>query len=883
MYWIERRAGRSLFTFLMTDKNRYTSLEGYYSKKPEFTSIVAELIPHHWTMNYQGGVWCQAIAPNVNVPKSGFKIHLSSSFYDASAMLNAIVPVLVEKNVTFKFLVDKFSLSFMNSQQCNKGSSGKFITIYPTNQNEFYELIEALKLVTSEFSGPYILSDNRVEGSKVLFYRYGAFIGKNKLNIYGEKEPLMQMPNGEWIKDSRGSFYSLPEGIEDPLKKVEEPFDEVILNNRYKVLGFLADSNKGGVYKALDQITGNHVVIKEVRPFINENEDGTFNSTILLKNEEKALARLSETNLVPKIIEQFDEWDNSFLVIEMLPGTTLGAARANEKFALALKTSPSIDEVKFFYQQILSISETLLTSIKDIHDLGVLLIDISPQNIMFDEEANKLWFIDLEASKIQGDEGINAKIATVGFANIKNVVDGKITEAVDYEAIGNIIYNLIFPVNELFSLNPKAKKPLLETFMAEKGGNKEILDFVLNISSDKNKNDKLLAKAKASLNQDLLLGKSLEVALNDTKYIDFCEKLASTIVKNTQVNNKEFDYRPDYRAFSSGHLSFFHGISGILSVLHKINGELPDELESKFILDLKSLSQQSLAPGLASGSAGLAKLLWQIGLKNNAKTIMLNSKNSKLLSENADLFYGAAGWGLINLSFYSESLDQDFLSLALNAEAKIKDQIKSSSKGLYIEQTDETVFHSLGHGSAGVALFYLQLYKATNCKSHLQTGRELLQFEINHAKQQQGHFCWNRTPDLNVTTPYVQVGSAGIIQVLLRYYEETQDVEYLNYAEKAASYLKGKTSIATGILNGMSGLGEVFIDLYRITKKEEHLLEACRFAERIKQFALVKGEQISFAGEESFRFADDFGAGSSGVAWFFYRLTNLSQGAIYDF
>lgn len=57
------------------------------------------------------------------------------------------------------------------------------------------------------FAGPYILSDKRYEGSRVLFYRYGAVKQRTRVNAAGELEPLFASGNGRVVQDVRRPYF----------------------------------------------------------------------------------------------------------------------------------------------------------------------------------------------------------------------------------------------------------------------------------------------------------------------------------------------------------------------------------------------------------------------------------------------------------------------------------------------------------------------------------------------------------------------------------------------------------------------------------------------------------------------------------------------------
>ena len=77
----------------------------------------------------------------------------------------------------------------MTSKNSGRGASGKFMAIYPSNEEHFTAIIQALDQATAGIAGPYILSDRRYRDNKVLFYRYGGFAPSCTVLVATLREP----------------------------------------------------------------------------------------------------------------------------------------------------------------------------------------------------------------------------------------------------------------------------------------------------------------------------------------------------------------------------------------------------------------------------------------------------------------------------------------------------------------------------------------------------------------------------------------------------------------------------------------------------------------------------------------------------------------------
>ncbi|MCI1923196.1 MAG: hypothetical protein LKJ64_03890 [Lentilactobacillus buchneri] len=136
------------------------------------------------------------------LPNQGWKIHITANISDAQQLLEVVAKILIPKEVSFKFLPDKYSLLMANSKYADRAESGKFITIYPESTKSFLELLDILTKATRKFEeGPYILNDKQWKDSNV-YFRYGGF-KPIYAKVNGSIVPVVKAPDGQWVEDIR--------------------------------------------------------------------------------------------------------------------------------------------------------------------------------------------------------------------------------------------------------------------------------------------------------------------------------------------------------------------------------------------------------------------------------------------------------------------------------------------------------------------------------------------------------------------------------------------------------------------------------------------------------------------------------------------------------
>lgn len=459
-------------TFLIASP-RYFEPMSQYQASSEYLDVLSTLLPNEWKVA-RHDVWLVASAPGLRSPGQGFKIHVSTTAMDARAVLERVVQVCLRSQATFKVAADRRILAMLNAKRCPRGSSGKFMTVYPRDTDHFSELLECLYEATNGFAGPYILSDRRYKDSKVVFYRYGGFIPRRLLLADGTTKLVMEGPGGREIEDQRMPYFSLPEGIVDPFPASHDntyAAEPPTLQNRFQIIKALAFSNSGGVYAALDRESQEQVVVKEARPYTHSWSDGSvsLDAVRLLQREYETLGSLCDLRVFPKPIGLFQEWEHWFLVQEFVGGEPLRTYRAREDVNL-LSYIYEPDEVASFAHVFRKIAQQMIAIVEDVHARGYLLGDISPNNVFVDPSTLGLRLIDVESACRWDDPPAFAAFSSVwrtpGFRDPKRYLGGDLlAPADDWYALGMLLQGLILPLEGMVDLHPEAVPLFLRRFV----------------------------------------------------------------------------------------------------------------------------------------------------------------------------------------------------------------------------------------------------------------------------------------------------------------------------------------------------------------------------------------------------------------------------------
>ncbi len=80
----------------------------------------------------------------------------------------------VARRVPFKFVPGPHLLHLRNAKYAPRDGSGKFVTVYPADEEQLHRVLRELGALLEGFEGPYILTDLRWDEGP-LYVRYGAF------------------------------------------------------------------------------------------------------------------------------------------------------------------------------------------------------------------------------------------------------------------------------------------------------------------------------------------------------------------------------------------------------------------------------------------------------------------------------------------------------------------------------------------------------------------------------------------------------------------------------------------------------------------------------------------------------------------------------------
>ncbi|MBV6696072.1 protein kinase/lanthionine synthetase C family protein [Kitasatospora aureofaciens] len=375
---------------------------------------------------------------------------MSAASAVGEAVLAAVVRVLADDPCTFKFAAGEQRLREINSRNSDRGSAGKFITVYPADDEQFRRLAAALDRATAGLPGPAVLSDRPYRPGSRVHYRYGAFAARAELGNDGEYRSVLRGPGGERVVDVRGASYRAPGWVRDPFAAASAVSGTssasgarrrggVLLAGRYAITSAVRHGTKGGVFLGREAASGTEVVVKQARAHIETDRAGT-DARDALRHEAALLTRLAGRDLAPAAIELIEQDDSVFLVQERIAGQPLGSWVTAR---LRRDGTPDVD-----WTEAEPIARALLDLVSRVHAEGLVLRDLSPGNVMVRPDGT-LRLVDLElaaeAGRPAGSAGTPGyRAPEQGPGRLTVVTDGTCLAdpAADLYALGGLYFLL---------------------------------------------------------------------------------------------------------------------------------------------------------------------------------------------------------------------------------------------------------------------------------------------------------------------------------------------------------------------------------------------------------------------------------------------------------
>ncbi|MER8041412.1 class IV lanthionine synthetase LanL [Streptomyces sp. NPDC094032] len=859
--------------------------------------------------------WCRVAPRSGTGPAQGWKLHVSATAGSAPAVLGKALEVLLRDRSAFKFARSLDQVSALNTRATPRGSSGKFITVYPASDADAARLALDLHTATEGLAGPRILSDQPYAPNSLVHYRYGAFVGRRRLSDQGLMIWYIEDPDGNPVEDKRTGQYTPPAWAVSPFPdsvpvappRTETPRRPVVLGGRFSVREAIRHTNKGGVYRGNDVGTGAPVVIKETRPHVEADASGN-DVRDWLRAEARTLEKLRGTGLAPEPLAMFEHGGHLFLAQEEVPGIPLRNWVA-EQFRDVGGAPYAADA--------LAQAGRLVDLVEAAHAHGCVLRDFTPANVMVRPDG-ELRLIDLELAVLADDDALPTRVGTPGFSPPERLVDAPVSPTGDYYSLGaTLCFVLAGKVPNLLEEEPSTRPAQdrlaewLDACAAPLGLADNLRALILGLMKDDpaerwdparardalresctdttgtrvpSTHARAEAAADARANADTRSGADARTDTIDVAIAGIVEHLVDSM---TPDDDRRL-WPVSTKAGETDACTVQQGAAGVLAVLTRyfeLTGDprLPELISTagRWIVD--RTDTRSARPGLHFGGRGTAWALYDAGravddraLVDHALALALAPQES---TPSHDITHGAAGSGLAAVHLWHRTGDPRFAERVAEAADRLVAAARREPSGVSWPVPAEAVVEEAGkrylgfaHGASGIGCFLLEASAVTKSPEHRELAVAAGELLVTHAVMVDGAAQWPSQAGDVPTAPHWCHGSAGIGSFLARLWRSTGDDRYGDLAVRGTRAVVERASrAAVSQCHGLAGNGDYLLDMAEATGDPAHRASAEQLARLIVSERSHRGSHVVFPNEYG-DVSTGWSDGSSGILAFLLRV-----------
>lgn len=325
----------------------------------------------------------------------GWKLHVSAALPAAPDVLERAMKVLLGHTASFKLAASMRVLEALNEGDAGPSQIGKFITVYPDDDEQAVLLAGELHAATEGLRGPPVLSDRPLVPGSLVHYRYGLF--SDPVESEGQSAGTDQF--------AARPTYSAPGGVEDPFiaNGVSQPDDKGLIAGRYFVTSTLHRSARGAVHLGVDMQVVRDCILKRAWRDARLTPDGV-DARDQLREEAAKLRTLAGKGPWPEVLDVVEDGTDLVMVLERVPGPSL-AALVHGSFGR--KRPPAAEQIATW-------GRNLAQALGAVHENGLVYRDLNPENVIVAEDRT-LSLVDFELAQEPGPVSGFYVAGTPGF------------------------------------------------------------------------------------------------------------------------------------------------------------------------------------------------------------------------------------------------------------------------------------------------------------------------------------------------------------------------------------------------------------------------------------------------------------------------------------
>jgi tRNA A-37 threonylcarbamoyl transferase component Bud32 len=698
-------------------------------------------------------------------PAQGWKIHASATRANAEEIAATVWDYCVPRRIPFKFVPGPHLLHLRNTKYAARDTSGKFVTVYPADEEQLHTVLRELGALLKGFEGPYILTDLRWDDGP-LYVRYGAFARMFVVDERGSLVPAVRDGDGGLVPDRRKPSFQVPEWVTLPAflePQLAARNTTTVGELPYRIEKALHFSNGGGVYAGTDVRDGRKVVLKEGRPHAGLASDGA-DAITRLEREKRALEAVAGTGVVPEVRDWFTLGDHRFLVMDFVEGRPLNAFFAERHPLLAPDPDPAA--VAAYTAWAVRIHRAVERAVEKVHARGIVFNDLHVFNIMVAPDEESVFLIDFEAAAPAEDNGRQV-VAHPGFF----APPDRRGSEVDRYALACLRLALFLPVTTLFVVDRGKAAHLAEVIAQQfpdvpRGFLDEAVAEITRAPSDGGPapdggGTGAPSRVPSAPATRVSVPSAPVTRVEPGDWPHSRDSMVKAILASATPERDDRLFPGDVAQFSDGGgLGLAHGAAGVLYALAATGADRYDEGE-RWLLEHTAPAPTGTPLGLYDGLAGVAHVLDLLGHRQRALDLVDGILRERWQNLSFDLHGGLAGLGLVLGHLAHTTGEPELRERAAEAADILVRRLAEPPAATPGRRA------GLLRGASGPALFLLRQYDATGEGALLEAAASALRRDLECCVEREGGALevdegWR-------TLPYLGDGSVGVGMVLDEY------------------------------------------------------------------------------------------------------------------
>nr|BFE70241.1 hypothetical protein GCM10020092_035420 [Actinoplanes digitatis] len=293
-----------------------------------------------------------------------------------------------------------------------------------------------------------------------------------------------------------------------------------------------------------------------------------------------------------------------------------------------------------------------------------------------------------------------------------------------------------------------------------------------------------------------------QVADDPARYLrELRDRTADALVAMADLDHPDRVFPTIPQGYASNTVCLAYGTAGVVHALRRLDRPLPPGLLERLRRDALA-GAADLGPGLFAGTAGIARVLADCGLTEEAGTLLAAADRHPLTASSATLFGGSAGVALTHLALFGHTGDERHIdrALALAGALPADDDLLTDLIG-----ADDAT--GLMHGRCGIALMLAQLAELTGEVRLADRAVRLLHAELDRAiDPDAAGLLFPVSAGDRRALPYLFAGSAGMVFAATRVLRASPDERLAAALPRLLAPLRLTYTAMPGLCQGLARL-----------------------------------------------------------------------------